>query len=121
MKPMISSLSAIAALFIIAAPSAAAQTCAEQAADLQKRQTKAQEIADARLELVDKVEAAGDAWEDVEIHRLVSAGHADTADKAKAEYEVLKADLLQKELSLQGLVTSLNQDVQAYNKVCVKD
>ena len=118
---MISSLSAIAALFVVAAPTANAMSCGEQAADLQNRQVTAQEIAEARLALVDEVEAAGDAWEDVEIHRLVSAGHAATADEAKAVYETLKADLFEKEVSLQNLVVSLNQDVAAYNESCAKD
>ncbi|MEL6861223.1 MAG: hypothetical protein AAGL11_05235 [Pseudomonadota bacterium] len=121
MKPMISSLSALAALFVIAAPTASALSCAEQAAALQDRQMEAQEIADARLALVDEVEAAGDAWEDVEIHRLASAGHAATADEAKAVYEGLKADLFEKESSLQTLVLALNDEVADYNQRCVKD
>ena len=121
MKPMISSLSTLAATLLILAPSASALTCAEQAADIQNRQVKAQAVAEARLELVDEVEAAGDAWEDVEIHRLASAGHAATADEAKAVYETLKADLFEKESSLQTLVVSLNEDVAAYNQRCVTD
>ena len=121
MKPMISSLSALAAIAIFASPHASALSCAQQAADLQNRQVKAQNIADARLTLVEEVEAAGDAWEDVEVHRLASAGHAAKADEAKAVYEGLKADLLEKEVLLQNLVVSLNQDVTAYNESCTKD
>lgn len=121
MKPMISSLSALAAMFVIAVPSASALSCSQQAAQLQKQQTATQELAETRLTLVDEVEAAGDAWEDVEIHRLASAGHADTADQAKAEYETLKANLLEKEASLQSQVMSLNQDVAAYNAKCVRN
>ena len=88
---------------------------------MQERQVEAQALADARLELVDEVEAAGDAWEDVEVHRLASAGHAETADQAKAVYEGLKAELLQKELSLQSMVIALNEDVATYNEACAKD
>ena len=121
MKPMISSLSALAAIAVFTTPNASALSCAEQAADLQNRQVKAQKIAEARLELVEEVEAAGDAWDDVEIHRLASEGHAAMADEAKAVYEELKADLYEKEVSLQNLVASLNQDVAAYNESCAKD
>ncbi|NQY41310.1 MAG: hypothetical protein HRT80_14555 [Henriciella sp.] len=121
MKPMISSLSAFAAIVVLAIPHASALSCAEQAADLQTRQVKAQKIAEARLALVEEVEAAGDAWDDVEIHRLASEGHAETADEAKAVYEGLKADLFEKEVSLQDMVVSLNQDVAAYNESCAKD
>lgn len=121
MKPMISSLSAFAAMVIFAAPTASALTCTEQGADLQTRQIKAQKIAEARLALVDELEAAGDAWEDVEVHRLASAGHADIADQAKAKYDTLKANLIQKEQSLQSLVVALNRDAAAYNQRCVKD
>ena len=121
MKPMISSLSALAAVFVIAVPSASALTCAQQAADLQNRQIEVQEIAEARLALVDEVEAAGDAWEDVEIHRLASKSHAQVADEAKVKYDALKADLFQKETDLQSMVVSLNDEVAAYNSKCVKD
>lgn len=121
MKPMTSSLSALAAIFVLIAPNAFALTCSQQAADLQSQQVHAQEIAETRLALVDEVEAAGDAWEDVEIHRLASTGHADVADQAKAEYEALKADLVEKELALQAMVVTLNNDVSAYNQRCVTD
>lgn len=121
MKPMISSLGALSAFLILAAPVAQAQTCAQQAAQLQEQQTAAQDLAEARLVLVEDVEAAGDAWEDVEIHRLVSAEHAATADDAKLVYETLKADLLDKEIALQALVVSLNDEVAAYNSKCVRN
>ncbi|MEE2929913.1 MAG: hypothetical protein VX599_04300 [Pseudomonadota bacterium] len=121
MKPMISSLSALGAIILLAAPMATAQSCSQKATQLQERQVEAQALADARLELVDEVEAAGDAWEDVEVHRLASAGHAETADQAKAVYEGLKAELLQKELSLQSMVIALNEDVATYNEACAKD
>jgi len=121
MKPMISSLSAVAAIVFFSAPSASAMGCAEQARDLQNRQVEVQEIADARLALVDEVEAAGDAWEDVEVHRLASAGHAQVADDAKLKYETLKSDLMQKEVALQAMVVSINDDVADYTKRCVKE
>lgn len=121
MKPMISSCAALAAICILAAPVSAAQSCADQAADLQKRQAETQKTADARVALVEKVEAAGDAWDDVEIHRRASVGHAKAADEAKVVYETLKADLMQKEMSLQSMLVSLNEDVASYNAACVKE
>ena len=121
MKPMISSLSALAAICVAIAPAANALTCAEQAADLQKQQAAAQEIADARIALVDEVEAAGDAWENAEAMRNFGQDQAAEADATKVAYDTLKADLRVKEQSLQTLVVSLNQDVAAYNQRCVKD
>lgn len=121
MKPMISSLGAIGALFVIAAPSVSAQTCSQQAAQLQERQVAAQELADARGSLVDDVEAAGDAWENAEALRNFGAEQAAEADATKATYDALKADLLEKETSLQGLVVSLNEQVTAYNSKCVRN
>ena len=121
MKPMISSLGALGAVFILTAPSVSAQTCSQQAAQLQERQVAAQELADARLTLVEDVEAAGDAWENAEALRNFSAEQAAEADATKAAYESLKADLLEKEASLQGLVLSLNDQVTAYNTKCVRN
>lgn len=119
MKPMISSFGALAAMFVLAAPQASALSCSQQAADLQTRQVKAQSLADSRVELVEEVEAAGDVWEDLEVHRLASPAHADAADAAKNEYESLKADLMDKEAALQALLISLNEDVATYNAACV--
>ena len=62
MKPVIYPLSALTAIVLFAAPQASAQSCAQQAADLQNRQVEAQALADTRLTLVDQVEEAGDAW-----------------------------------------------------------
>ncbi|MEC7290395.1 MAG: hypothetical protein VXW22_09940 [Pseudomonadota bacterium] len=121
MKPMISSLGALAAIFVLTTPAASALSCSQQAAQLQAQQTEAQKLADARASLLEDVETAGDAWEDVEIHRLASAAHAATADEAKLVYETLKADLIEKETSLQSLVVSLNEQVADYNKACVKE
>jgi hypothetical protein len=120
MKPMISSFIALVSIAAFTAPIGHAQSCADQSAELQEKQSEAQEIAAARLTLLEEVEAAGDAWEDLEVHRLVSDGHAQTADEAKAKYNALKASLLQKEADLQGLVVTLNDGVAAYNQKCVK-
>lgn len=119
MKPVISSLSALAACVLITAPTASALTCSQQASALQKQQAKAQKLAEARLTLVDEVEAAGDTWQEAEAMR--NYGQAASADEAKLTYETLKSDLMDKEASLQTLVASLNEDVAAYNAKCVKD
>lgn len=121
MKPMISSLSALAAVFVIAAPNASALTCAQQAAELQNRQIEVQEIADARLALLDEVEAAGDAWENAEAMRNFGTDQAAQADTQKVAYDTLKSDLMDKEVALQSMVISLNDEVAAYNKACVKE
>ena len=121
MKPMISSLSALAAIVVLAIPHASALSCAEQAADLQTRQAKAQKTAEARLALVEEVEAAGDAWENAEALRNFGEEQALEADTTKTAYEGLKSDLFEKEVALQNLVVSLNQDVAAYNETCAKD
>ncbi len=121
MKPMISSLSALAAIAILAAPGAMAQSCSQQAAQLQDRQTEAQQIAEMRLSLVDDVEAAGDAWENAEAMRNFGSQEAEEANATKLEYETLKADLMQKEATLQALVVTLNDQVAAYNTKCVRN
>ena len=121
MKPMISSLSAFVAIVVLAIPHASALSCAEQAADLQTRQAKAQKTAEARLALVEEVEAAGDAWENAEALRNFGEEQALEADTTKIAYEGLKSDLFEKEVALQNLVVSLNQDVAAYNESCAKD
>lgn len=121
MKPMISSLGALGVVFLATAPVASALTCSQQAAQLQERQVTAQEMADARLTLVDEVEAAGDAWENAEALRNFGAEQAAEADATKVAYDALKADLLEKESSLQGLVVSLNDEVAAYNRKCVRN
>ena len=121
MKPMISSLSALAAIVVLAIPHASALSCAEQAADLQTRQAKAQKTAEARLALVEEVEAAGDAWENAEALRNFGEKQALEAATTKPAYEGLKSDLFEKEVALQNLVVSLNQDVAVYNETCAKD
>jgi len=121
MKPMISSIGALGATLIFLVPSANALSCSQHAAQLQERQADTKALADARLTLVDDVEAAGDAWENAEALRNFSAEQATEADLTKTEYESLKADLLQKETSLQTAVIALNDEVAAYNTRCVRN
>jgi len=118
MKKTLTSFGAIVAIIALTAPAASAQTCHQQAVDLQKRQVEAQKLAETRLVLLDEVELAGDAWENAEAVR--NFGEAEKADSAKATYDSLKADLLQKEASLQAMVASLNNEVTVYNAKCIK-
>ena len=71
------------ALTVLAAPLASAQSCAKQAASLQEKQVEAQALAEARLTLVDEVEAAGDAWENAEAMRNFGEEQAIEADTTK--------------------------------------
>ncbi|MEM9055596.1 MAG: hypothetical protein AAGB16_09750 [Pseudomonadota bacterium] len=123
----LTSFALAASIFGLSAPMATALTsaqikqCNAMGKSLKARQAEAAKKAEARKVLHDKVEAAGDAWDDVEIHRLASAGHAKTADEAKAKYEALKADLIKQNMAVQSLVNQINEDVAAYNGLCVKD
>jgi hypothetical protein len=62
----------------------------------------------------------GEAWEDLEIHRRASAGHAAQADTAKAAYDEAKKLLAQRELALQASVRQYNDDIAAFNSRCAK-
>lgn len=127
MMKTVSSLTLVSALFVLAGPSAHAlsaqqvKQCNAMGKSLQVRQAEAKTKATARATLVEKVETAGEAWEDVEILRRASPSHAAAADEAKGQYEALKADLMRLEMALQSLVGQLNEDVSAYNKLCVTD
>lgn len=82
---------------------------------------KKAEITKAKADLDEKaalVESLGERWEEVEVHRLVSATHAQEADEAKAKWEGLKSEVLKTQLALQSKVQMLNSDVAAFNKSC---
>lgn len=125
-KTLSSSLAALATLGI-AIPSASALTNAEVkqcnalGKSLQARQADAKTKAETRESLLEKVEVAGDAWEEAEGLRNFSDDYATKADLTKAEYETLKGELLREERSLQALVSRLNEDVAVYNGKCVKN
>lgn len=126
MKKVISILSALAAVTVVAMPAATALTssqvkeCKAMGADLQARQVKAKKLADERLVLLDELEVSGDTWENAETMRNFGASEAAEADRTKAEYDTLKSNLLTKEVTLQDLVSSLNSEVATYNRKCVK-
>lgn len=76
---------------------------------------KAKEGLDAKVEAV---EAAGELWEAAEVHKLASAGHAKTANDAKAEWETLKKEVTREQFALQSKVKMLNGDVASFNASC---
>jgi hypothetical protein len=117
----------IAAIFVIAAPVAAADAassakdlarCQAMSATFKPKQEEIVKLKDARDAQAEIVETKGEAWDDVEVMRNASGAHAKAADAAKSDYEVAKADLLRMELGLQEAVKALNADFEAYNRTC---
>jgi hypothetical protein len=117
----------IAAIFVFAAPFAVAEAassakdlarCQAMSATFKPKQEEVAKLKEARDAQAEIVESKGSAWDDVEILRNASAGHAKTADAAKADYETAKADLMRMEQGLQAAVTALNSDFEAYNQSC---
>lgn len=108
---------------MIATPAAAAETrdakaCKAMQATLVPRQAEIGELTATRDASAERVETFGVAWEDVEIHRLVSKTHADAADSAKADYETARAKLARDELALQDAVKQFNADISMFNARC---
>ena len=92
--------------------------CKAMQATLAPRQAEIADLTKDRDAAAAASEAAGEAWDDVEIHRLVSKAHADTADSAKAAYEAARGDLARRELALQDGVQRLNADIAEFNSRC---
>lgn len=113
---------------LLAGPVAAAQAngtadmqaCKAMAATLTPKQAEIAEMTAKRDEAASAVETTGEAWEDIEIHRRASAGHAAQADTAKAAYDEAKKLLARHELALQASVRQYNDDVAAFNSRCAK-
>lgn len=119
---------ALLAALMVAGPVAAAeangasdmQACKAMAATLAPKQTEIAELTALRDAAAETVEATGEAWEDIEIHRRASAGHAAAADTAKTAYDEAKKRLARDELALQASVRQYNDDVAAFNSRCTK-
>lgn len=86
---------------------------------LPAKQVEIKAASEKRDSLAEQVETLGLAWDDVEVHRMVSAAHAEQADEAKATYTKAKTDLLEIETALQADLDAFNTDVAAYNARCV--
>ena len=94
------------------------KACKAMAATLAPKQADITKMTASRDEAAAQVEATGEAWEDAETHRLVSPGHAATADTAKAAYESAKQAFARQEMALQASVSQYNDDIAAFNGRC---
>ncbi len=74
---------------------------------------------ETRDALAEQVETLGVAWDDVEVHRMVSAEHAQRADDAEVSYTQAKTELLKVETALQADLEVFNKDVALFNTRCV--
>lgn len=118
---LLAALLSIAPLAMAHANGAATvKSCRALAAELPARQADITKMTSARDTAAETVETAGEAWEEAETHRLVSAGHASAADTAKAAYEAARSTLTGQELALQDAASGFNDDVAAFNKRCAK-
>lgn len=112
---------------IFAVPTASAltpadlQRCQAMAATLTPKQAEIERVKAKRDEYAENVETLGEAWQEAEVHRLVSAGHAAKADEALMAYEEVERGLSKLERGLQGLVVQYNKDIYAYNKSCATE
>lgn len=111
-------------LAALAAPGAAAsetrdaKACQAMQATIVPRQTEIADISAVRDASAELAETTGAAWEDAEIHRLISKAHADAADRDKAAYDAARAKLARDEMALQDAVRQFNADVAMFNTRC---
>lgn len=116
------------ALLIVGAHAAVAEAngasdikaCKALAATLAPKQADITAMTAARDAAFDATETTGEAWEDAEIHRRASAGHAAAADEAKLAYDEANKLLARREMALQASVSQYNDDVAAFNSRCAK-
>ena len=116
------------ALFIAGAHAAVAEAngasdlkaCKAMAATLAPKQADIEDMTAERDTAAETAETTGEAWEDAEIHRRASAGHAAAADEAKAAYGEAKRLLARREMALKASVAQFNDDVAAYNNQCAR-
>lgn len=116
---------AVSSAFTLAlVPAASALTaaqiskCNKTAAGIQKRQASVKADVAKRDEMLDQVEAAGDAWEEVEGLKMLKTSYAEEAVQKEAAYKDLKAELQTFEISLQQRADQLNSEVAAYQRSC---
>ena len=94
------------------------EACQALSATLAPKQAEIIEMKDARDALVVVVETQGEAWQEAEVHRLVSPSLAKKADAAQSDYSAKKRELTQIEHGIQAALSQYNRDVADYNKVC---
>jgi len=96
------------------------RACKAMAAAMGPRQAEITKLTASRDEAAEAVETTGEAWEDSEIHRRASSGHAATADMAKAAYDDATKRLAREEMALQATVAEFNKDVSVFNSRCAR-
>jgi len=96
-----------------------AKACRALQAAIAPKQAGIADLTEARDASVELAETAGQAWDDVEILRLVSKAHAEAADREKALYEAAREKLASDELALQDAVQEFNAEVSKFNARCV--
>lgn len=119
--------SLLALSFILASPAAFALTQSQA----RECQALAGSFAPARADLEAKVaqrdalaleaEAAGEAWENAENIRTLSADKAAEADALRESFEAKKAEFEVIEESLHIASSKLNRDFSRFNTLCVSD
>mgnify|MGYP004044021277 CR=1 FL=1 len=119
-----------AAVFVLFASQAASadaltaqdiKRCKAMAATLAPKKAEIAELKAKRDELAVVVEDKGDTWENAEALRLLSSGHAQSADAAKADYQATRQELARADQALQALLHQFNQDISAYNNSCAAE
>jgi len=95
------------------------QACKAMQATIAPREAEIAELTAKREASALLAEEAGVRWEDAEIHRLVSAAHAATADHERAAYDTAKKQFARDELALRSAVKQFNTDVSIFNVRCV--
>ena len=116
--PFLGMIAIAAALMTPTASALSSKSCNAAANTLTSGQAKAKKMVAAREALVQKVEDAGDSWEEAEALRLYSPAQAAQADESLATYESLKSKLMSDEAEMQAFVADLNQKSADYNRTC---
>ena len=107
-------------LLALAAPAHAgdAAACKAMKAALAPRAVEVADLKAKRDASAELTEVAGEAWDEMEVHRLMSSGHAAQADSGKAAYEDARRQLARDEMALQATLKQYNSDVAVYNARC---
>ncbi len=122
---MFKSLAAFAVMAaMVAAPAAAApgpadlERCQAMQATMIPKRNEIERITAKRDDLAVKVETLGEAWQNAEAMRNLSADYAKQADEALYAYEEAERSFANTERGLSGLVRMFNKDVAAFNRSC---
>lgn len=94
--------------------------CRAMQAGFAPRQQELADMTARRDAAAESVEISGEAWEEAEIHRLVSPAHAATADARSNEYLEARKALAREETALQATLKQFNADVAAFNARCTR-